>query len=123
MSADSLATLYTPHLLCPRKLPPEILHSSSQALAGILSFMIKNSTEVLLVPPKLAVDIKAYFNGREKRKLSPKRNFNDSVSDNCAAHTVFSFVDHERTAKENEANPTERELAQLYAYIQVKKIK
>ncbi|GJQ74447.1 hypothetical protein Trydic_g21317 [Trypoxylus dichotomus] len=118
MSADSLATLYTPHLLCPRKLSPEVLHSSSQTLTSILSYMIKNSREVFLVPTKLGLDIKAYFKEREKRKLSPRRNFNDSVSDNCAAHTVFSFVDHERTAKENEANPTERELAQLYAYIQ-----
>ncbi|KAI4458535.1 rho gtpase activating protein [Holotrichia oblita] len=118
MSADSLATLYTPHLLCPRKLTPEVLHTSSQTLTGILSYMIKNSAEVFSVPMKLGLDIKAYFNDREKRKVSPSRNFNDSISDNCAAHTVFSFVDHERTAKENEANPTERELAQLYAYIQ-----
>ncbi|KAK9700326.1 RhoGAP domain [Popillia japonica] len=118
MSADSLATLYTPHLLCPRKLTPEVLHTSSQTLTGILSYMIKNSVEVFSVPMKLGLDIKAYFNEKEKRKVSPNRNFNDSISDNCAAHTVFSFVDHERTAKENEANPTERELAQLYAYIQ-----
>lgn len=122
MSADSLATLYTPHLLCPRKLTPEVLHTSSQTLTGILSYMIKNSVEVFSVPMKLGLDIKAYFNEKEKRKVSPNRNFNDSISDNCAAHTVFSFVDHERTAKENEANPTERELAQLYAYIQVLKL-
>lgn len=31
---------------------------------------------------------------------------------------MFSFVDRERTAQENIANPTEAALAQLYAHIQ-----
>lgn len=43
---------------------------------------------------------------------------NESVCDGTAANTVFTFVDRERTAQENGANPTETALAQLYAYIQ-----
>lgn len=35
-----------------------------------------------------------------------------------AAHTVFTFVDNELTAKENEENVTDSALAQLYAHIQ-----
>lgn len=119
MSAESLATLFTPHLLCPRNLTPEGLHVNSQALSGILSYMIKKSSELFQIPAKLAVDIKAYYNERERRKmLSPTKNFNESISDNFAANTVYSFVDVERTTKENESNPTETALAQLYAYIQ-----
>lgn len=119
MSADSLATLFTPHLLCPRNLTPEGLHVNSQTLSGIVSFMIRKSSELFQIPPKLAVDIKAYFSERERRKmLSPKRNCNESISDNFAANTVYSFVDVERTAKENQSNPTETALAQLYAHIQ-----
>ncbi|KAF5302710.1 hypothetical protein FQR65_LT08452 [Abscondita terminalis] len=117
MSADSLATLFTPHLLCPRNLSPEGLHVNSQNLSGIVSFMITKSSELFKVPPKLAVDIKAYFTERDKRKLSPK-NFNESVSDNFAANTVYTFIDVERTTKENQLNPTETALAQLYAHIQ-----
>ncbi|KAK4883467.1 hypothetical protein RN001_006786 [Aquatica leii] len=117
MSADSLATLFTPHLLCPRSLSPEGLHINSQNLSGIVSFMITKSSELFKIPPKLAVDIKAYFTEREKRKLSPK-NFNESVSDNFAANTVYTFIDVERTTKENQLNPTETALAQLYAHIQ-----
>lgn len=119
MSADSLATLFTPHLLCPKKLTPEALHIDSQTLSGILSFMIKKYSSIFCTPKKLAIDIRAYYAERERRKvLSPKKCFNESVSDNFAANTVYSFVDHERTAKENSTNPTETALAQLYAHIQ-----
>lgn len=119
MSADSLATLFTPHLLCPRKLSPEALHVDSQTLSGILSFMITKCVDLFTIPKKLAIDIRAYFAERERRKvLSPQKAVNESVSDNFAANTVYSFVDHERTAKENSANPTETALAQLYAHIQ-----
>lgn len=119
MSADSLATLFTPHLLCSRKLSPETLHTDSQILSGIVSFMITHCAHLFEVPKKLAVDIKAYYSERERRKiLSPAAQINESVSDNLAANTVFSFVDHELTAKENQSNPTETALAQLYAYIQ-----
>lgn len=117
MSADNLATLFTPHLLCPRKLSPETLHLNSQTLSGIISFMIKNATQLFEIPPKLAVDIRTYIQERDRRKaLSPNKCFNESISD--TANTVFSFVDHERTAKENQSNPTETALAQLYAHIQ-----
>lgn len=119
MSADSLATLFTPHLLCPRKLSPEALHTDSQTLSGIVAFMIRKGNTLFKIPPKLAVDIKAYFTEREKRRiLSPNKELNESVSDNLAANTVYSFVDRERTAQANMSNPTEAALAQLYAYIQ-----
>lgn len=119
MSADNLATLFTPHLVCPRKLTPEDLHINSQILSGIIAFLITKSAESFRVPPKLAVDIRAYFVERERKKLlSPRKTFDESISDNFAANTVYSFVDHERTAKENQSNPTETALAQLYAHIQ-----
>lgn len=118
MSAESLATLFTPHLLCPRKLSPEALHIDSQTLSGIVAFMIRKGSNLFKIPPKLAVDIKAYFTEREKRKILSPNKLDESVSDNLAANTVYSFVDHERTAQAHLSNPTEAALAQLYAYIQ-----
>lgn len=119
MSSDSLATLFTPHLLCPRKLSPETLHINSQTLSSVLSFMIRECNEIFKVPEKLSLDIQAFYTEKERKKiLSPKKPFDESVSDSHAANTVFSFVDHERTAKENSSNPTETALAQLYAHIQ-----
>lgn len=119
MSADNLATLFTPHLLCPRKLTPENLHINAQTLSVITAFLITKSSEAFRIPQKLAVDIRAYFLEHDRRKtLSPKNNFDEYTTDNIEANTVFSFVDLERTAKENQSNPTETALAELYAHIQ-----
>uniref|UniRef100_A0A1B6C0X5 Rho-GAP domain-containing protein n=1 Tax=Clastoptera arizonana TaxID=38151 RepID=A0A1B6C0X5_9HEMI len=111
MSAENLATLFTPHLLCPRKLSPEAFHASSQMLSGVVAFMIAAGIGLFKVPETLATDIRAYW---ERRKVSPEAQLNES----CAATTVFSFVDRERTAQENISNPTAAALAQLYAHIQ-----
>lgn len=115
MSPDNLATLFTPHLLCPRKLSAEQLHSNSQNLSGIIAFMITQCHEIFKIPQKLIVDFKVRF---EKRVLQPKMGMNESVSDQYAANTVFTFIDRELTAKENETNSTETAIAQLYAHIQ-----
>ncbi|KAJ4439220.1 hypothetical protein ANN_07339 [Periplaneta americana] len=118
MSADSLATLFTPHLLCPRKLSPEALHVNSQTMSGVVAFMIQQGTALFNIPPKLATDIRVYLAERDRRKHSPKKELNESILDGTAANTVFSFVDRERTALAHVTNPTETALAQLYAHIQ-----
>lgn len=119
MSSDSLATLFTPHLLCPRKLSPEALHQNSQTMSPLVSFMIRKGKKLFEIPPKLATDIRAYILEREKKRiLSPLPDLNESVSDNNAANTVYSFVDRERTLQAHSSNPTEAALAQLYAHIQ-----
>ncbi|KAJ8985780.1 hypothetical protein NQ317_014433 [Molorchus minor] len=99
MSPENLARLFTPHLLCPRKLSPEHLLRDSQTLFGIVSFMIKRSQELFRIPPKLIVEFRAKY--EKKKILSPTKRLNESISD--AASTVFTL----KTA-----------LAQLYAHIQ-----
>jgi hypothetical protein len=115
MSADNLAKLFTPHLLCPRKLSPEQLHVNSQTLSRIVSFMITNNSNLFRIPQNLVVEFRARY---EKRKAFTAKCLNESATDQFAANTVFTFVDHERTAKENQSNTTETALAQLYAHIQ-----
>ncbi|XP_063535063.1 uncharacterized protein LOC134745024 isoform X1 [Cydia strobilella] len=111
MSPDTLATMFTPHLLCPRKLSPETFHADAIALSPLISFMIRLSGRLFLAPPQLATDARAYFTAREAR-------LDESVSDKTAANTVYTFVDRGRTAAENLSNPTDTALAQLYAHIQ-----
>lgn len=119
MSPTTLATMFTPHLLCPRRLPPEVLHSDAVALAPVVSFMIRYSDAVFETPTKLATDIAAYLTAREKKRLmSPEIDLDESITDRTAANTVYTFVDRQRTWVENEANPTDTALAQLYAHIQ-----
>lgn len=73
MNSNTLATLFTPHLLCPRKLSPEALHTNSQNLFGLVSFMISKGEQLFEVPPKLMTDIRAFWVEQEKKLLSPKK--------------------------------------------------
>ncbi|XP_049872418.1 uncharacterized protein LOC126371207 isoform X1 [Pectinophora gossypiella] len=117
MSPDTLATMFTPHLLCPRKLSPEAFHTESVALAPVISFMIKQSARVFAAPSQLATDAAAYFTQRDRKRCqSPDPD--ESITDKTAANTVYTFVDRHRTRAENESNPTDTALAQLYAHIQ-----
>ncbi|XP_011877936.1 PREDICTED: uncharacterized protein LOC105567586 isoform X2 [Vollenhovia emeryi] len=120
MNSDTLATLFTPHLLCPRKLSPEALHINSQNLSCLVAFMIRKGTELFEIPSKLATDIRAYWVEQERKLLSPKKtDLNESVPDATnTARTVFSFVDRKLTAKANSTQDTQAALAQLYAHIQ-----
>lgn len=119
MSADNLATLFTPHLICPRKLSPEALHATAQQMCGIISFMIKTGSRLFHIPPKLATDIRAFFVDRKRRQtMSPEHILNESITSDSVANTVYTFVDRKKTAEAHKANSTETELAQLYAHIQ-----
>lgn len=117
MNSDSLATLFTPHLVVPRKLSPEVLHQTAATMTKMISFMITSGTSIFLVPEKLATDIKAYLIEEKRRKETPERILDESVSDSVA-NTVFTFVDRQKTAQENVQSTTDTALAQLYAHIQ-----
>lgn len=117
MNSDSLATLFTPHLVVPRKLSPEILHQTAANMTKMISFIITNGSKIFLVPEKLATDIKAYLIEEKRRKETPERILDESVSDSVA-NTVFTFIDREKTAEAHGQSTTDTALAQLYAHIQ-----
>ncbi|KAJ0183448.1 hypothetical protein K1T71_001424 [Dendrolimus kikuchii] len=118
MSPDTLATMFTPHLLCPRKLSPETFHTDSIALSPVISFMIRQASRLFEAPTRLATDAAAYFTVRERRRvMSPDVDLDESITDKTAANTVYTFVDRHRTRAENESNPTDTALAALYAHI------
>ncbi|CAG9773094.1 unnamed protein product [Ceutorhynchus assimilis] len=108
MSSENLAKLFTPHLLCPRKLAPEVLLKDSQILFSVVAFMIKKYPKLFKIPAQLMLDFRTHH---EQGTV-----LNDSIKG--AAHTVFSFVDNNKTAKENQENVTDAALAELYAHIQ-----
>lgn len=119
MSPENLATLFAPHLICPRNLPPEALHYVAKKMSSIIAYMIYKGAEIFEVPGKLSTDIRAYFLERRRKKtMSPEHTLDDSISDISTVNTVYTFVDRERTAAAHTANNTDTELAQLYAHIQ-----
>ena len=119
MGPDNLATLFAPHLICPRNLPPEALHYLAKKMSSIIAYMIVKGQEIFAVPAKLATDIRAYFLERKRKKtMSPEMTLDDSISDISTVNTVYTFVDREKTAAAHTTNTTDTELAQLYAHIQ-----
>jgi Rho GTPase-activating protein 19 len=118
MTADTLATLFTPHLICPRKLQPEVLHQTAATMTRMISFMITNSSTIFLVPEKLSTDIRAYFVEQKRKRETPEKVLDESINSDSVANTVFTFVDREKTAEAHVSNPTDTALAQLYAHIQ-----
>ncbi|XP_055904227.1 rho GTPase-activating protein gacII [Eupeodes corollae] len=119
MSSENLATLFAPHLICPRNLPPEALHYVAQTMCAIITYMITKGLVVFEIPAKLATDIRAYFLERKRKKtMSPEQTLDESISDMSTVNTVYTFVDREKTAAAQGSNNTDTELAQLYAHIQ-----
>lgn len=81
MTADSLSTLFTPHLVCPRKLNSEALYKVAKTMYSVVSFIIKTGETIFHIPEKLATDIRAYFAEKIRRKtLSPEHMLNESVA-------------------------------------------
>lgn len=119
MSADNLATLFTPHLICPRNLPPEVFAHVSQFMACMVSYMVTKGPIIFYIPARLATDIRAdFFERKRKMTMSPEKILDESISDISTVNTVYTFVDREKTAAAVNTNTTDTELAQLYAHIQ-----
>ncbi|KAH8369530.1 hypothetical protein KR093_000029, partial [Drosophila rubida] len=119
MTAANLATVFTPHLICPRNLPPEVLHYTAKRMSSIIAYMIARNLDIFAVPAKLATDIRAYFLERKRKKtMSPEQTLDESISDISTVNTVYTFVDRAATAAATNTNTTDTELAQLYAHIQ-----
>lgn len=72
MNCDTLATIFTPHLLCPKNSEQEKLNKQVQHLSGLAAFMIKKGFEMFEIPTKLSTDIRAFWVEQEKKLLSPQ---------------------------------------------------
>ncbi|ETN58024.1 rho gtpase activating protein [Anopheles darlingi] len=119
MSAENLAKLFTPHLICPRKLSANALHETASQMFVIVEFMIKTGPRLFHIPTKLATDIRAYFVEQNRRRtMSPEHILNESTTSDSVANTVYTFVDRQKTAEAHIIDSTDTALAELYAHIQ-----
>lgn len=107
MDAKSLATLFAPHLLCPKSMSPADLQRYCTILTIQLEFMIKNVKLVFKTPAELTLDI--------RKELERMDSANNATEDD-GINTVVTFCDRGQAAKV--ANQTEQHIAELYAHIQ-----
>ena len=107
MDAKSLATLFAPHLLCPKSMTPADLQRYVTILTIQLEFMIKNVKQIFRTPIELTMDI--------RKELERIDNPNTNQEDD-GINTVVTFCD--RQAAKTTNNQTEQHIAELYAHIQ-----
>ena len=122
MNAENLGTLFSTHILCPRKLSPEVLQSNHQLLSRAVTFMIQHADRLFDLPEKLCIDVNNYVNRKDKF-ATPKNKKGKETSYNypskfllkylnCSGRkvlspdqgspvvsTVFTFVDREASMK------------------------
>jgi hypothetical protein len=131
MDARNLATLFAPHLLCPRALPAADLQKAVPAMTSLLEFLITNAQQVFRAPCELLLDV--------RRALSVKADSDDA---DCV-RTAYTFChpEMESIASGSAGNGagsaaasadgesgddkagtkslyTQRHVAELYAYVQ-----
>ena len=120
MNAENLGTLFSTHILCPRKLSPEVLQSNHQLLSRAVTFMIQHADRLFDLPEKLCIDVNNYVNRKDKF-ATPKNKKGKEIYhpskfflklQNCSGRkvlspdqgspvvsTVFTFVDREASMK------------------------
>lgn len=111
MNAKSLATLFAPHLLCPKSMTPADLQRYCTILTAQLEFMIKNVNQIFKTPPALILDIRKALEKEKERLDNP-----NSAADDDGINTAIRFCDRGQAAKVE--NQTEHAIAELYAHIQ-----
>eukprot|EP00090_Calanus_glacialis_P006331 TRINITY_DN14945_c0_g1_i1.p1 TRINITY_DN14945_c0_g1~~TRINITY_DN14945_c0_g1_i1.p1 ORF type:complete len:804 (-),score=232.86 TRINITY_DN14945_c0_g1_i1:219-2630(-) len=116
MNATNLGTLFSTHILCPRKLSPEVLQSNHQLLSKAVTFMIKHADKLFELPDKLTMDIRTYIS-RKDNMITPKCK-KGRGPDSPVVSTIFSFVDRAASLRATHGNETDHALAQLYAHVQ-----
>ncbi|XP_063432018.1 rho GTPase-activating protein 19-like isoform X1 [Mytilus trossulus] len=124
MTAQSLGTLFAPHLLCSRKLSATELQCISPVVSKAVAFMIEYGPSIFKIPKELAVDVANFWKQMEtpnkytnknenKENLSTKKIATTSAT---AIDTVFTFVD--RKSSSDSDTDTQVALAKLYAHVQ-----
>jgi len=124
MNARNLGTIFSTHIICPKKMSPEELQSKHQLLADAAAFMIENADKVFDLPDRLLVDIDVHLQKKRNNMfLTPKPqarkpgvSLGVCKEGSPIVNTVFSFVDRE--ASKSQSNATDEALAALYAHVQ-----
>ncbi|CAH1783050.1 unnamed protein product [Owenia fusiformis] len=134
MTAESLGTLFAPHIIMPRSMTACNLAAASNTITRVMAYLIENALTLFKIPKELAVDVSNYWSSaddlpdgpsptpkpracRVRGCLSPcvqKRHLEEEPE----LVTVVTSVNRKQSAELQAETDTEVELAKLYAHIQ-----
>ncbi|XP_050397345.1 rho GTPase-activating protein 19 [Patella vulgata] len=124
MTANSLGTIFAPHLLCSRKMTALELHALSGCCTQITTLMIENAPQLFKIPQELAIDVSNFWKQMEdpasvmKTNSEKLENFSKSKQKNNsgpAINTVICYND--RQGQLTKETDTQVALAGLYAHV------
>ncbi|GIY37322.1 rho GTPase-activating protein 19 [Caerostris darwini] len=111
MTSENLATLFAPHIICPRKMPPEILRQNFPRMAKCIAFLINNATSLFEPPKELVQDVIVYL--QEMSYEGPLK-----IEEMSPVKTLVTFCERPTSDVPNPADYTNKALAELHTYIE-----
>lgn len=130
MTAESLGTIFAPHLLVPKRVAPSDLHKKNQTLTRVVSFMIEKAPLLFSLPEAVAQDIRmslqdlgtrracASTSDLDKKWQASSSNPSADATEDCTeVNTAVSFADRVASRQAAAETDTVRALGELYAHI------
>jgi len=94
MSSFNLGTLFSTHILSPKKMSPETLQTNMKLFTAATAFMIENAPILFAIPEKLEKEVQCFNFARgseSRRSLALKSKEAPGVA-SLVANTVFTFI-------------------------------
>jgi len=129
MNSTNLGTLFSNHILCPRKISPEGMKANHQLHSRAVTFMIDHAEHLFDLPQKLKMDVLSYqakvvkgtcdvVKEKNGKEVKCKQSTSGDLQESPVVSTIFSFVDREASLAATHGNETDHALAKLYAHVQ-----
>ncbi|CAL1268533.1 unnamed protein product [Larinioides sclopetarius] len=112
MTSENLATLFAPHIICPRKMTPEDLKQSFPRMAKCITLLINNATSLFEPPKELVQDVLIYLKEMKYEGILQSSDKESPVK------TLVTFCERTNLEVSAPANYTNKALAELYAYVE-----
>ncbi|GFY52626.1 rho GTPase-activating protein 19 [Trichonephila inaurata madagascariensis] len=112
MTSENLATLFAPHIICPRKMPPEVLKESFPRMVKCIAFLIDNATVLFEPPEELVQDVSIYL--QEMSYEGPLQ----SLDTGSPVKTLVTFCKRANCDEPQPVDYTNKALAELHTYIE-----
>lgn len=69
MTSLNLATVFSTHIMCPRKLSPDCLQSNHQLFIKAVTFMIEQSPTLFTIPGQVLKDVEMFWQNNTEKQL------------------------------------------------------
>ncbi|KFM61384.1 Rho GTPase-activating protein 19, partial [Stegodyphus mimosarum] len=113
MTSKNLATLFAPHIICPRKMLPEDFKQNFPRMVKCITFLIDNATVLFDPPQELVQDVLIYL-----KEMSYEGPLQSENHESDPIKTMVTFCERSNLLQPDSADYTNKALSELKAYIE-----